>query len=193
MDTQKTQNTQSWDQEYIPTLYQAYKQAKDNGYIFDTIESINRDEWSDIASYPPIVRLRDYQKYKNMTFEELLDEFPEMPDIIEEKLTRTMLFWHATRKYILGYNITNIIERLETYNDLSDIGKDLIDKLYPSFVHTAETHYLEPYIISFDKYMDNADTVMDLINDLGYEAPEDVDLRNYFYDLIVFLSKENKR
>nr|QBK91489.1 MAG: uncharacterized protein LCPAC302_01090 [Pithovirus LCPAC302] len=181
----------NWDKTYIPTEKQAYHEARINGYLFPQIGSdgkigtLYEEELEAIASHPPIVNLKRYKTYKNMSLDRLKKEFSAVVDIIGPNITEEDLFYYATRGWIPEYDSLNFkIDRWNRYEDLSDIGKQLMDKIYTNkkgYVNKLG-HPLEDYIIAFDNNLDNEAAIRSIGERIGISIPPDAYAHDVFYE-----------
>ncbi len=184
-----------WDKNYLPSEKEAYQEARIHQYTFPQLEdygsigSLYGDELKVIASHPPNVNLSRYKKYKNMSYNALMEKYPALVDIIgPNTITEEDLFYYATRGWIPEYENLNMkINRWNKYNDLSNVGKILMDKLYinhEGYVNSIG-HPLEQYIISFDKNMDN-DSVIRLIGErIGIFIPNNAYAHDIFFEKLL--------
>jgi len=189
-----------WDKEYLPNEKEAYQQARIEGYFFPQIGngkigSLYEEELEAIASHPPNINLSRYKKIKEMNFEELKEKYPALVDIIGPSVTEEDLFYYATRGWIPEYDTINLkIDRWNQYEDLSNIGKNLLDKLYSNkknYVNSSG-HSLEPYIIAFDENMDNEAAIKSIAERIGIDLPYGTNAHDSFYEGMAELL-ENKR
>lgn len=72
----------------------------------------------------------------------------------------------------------------ERYDDLSEIGKSLIDMLYNN-QNNKERHILEDYIVAFDQNIDSNSTIRAIGDRIGIEIPHDAIAHEYLYDRLV--------
>ena len=183
-----------WDKNYLPSEKEAYQAARIDGYVFPQlgeggkIGSLYEEELEAIASHPPNINLSRYKKYRDMSYDQLKNEFPALVDIIGPEITEEDLFYYATRGWIPEYDNLNFkIDRWNQYDDLSDVGRNLMDKLYinhKGYVNTLG-HPLESYIISFDKNMDNDSAIRSIGERIGISIPSDVDAHDSFYEKLL--------
>ena len=73
----------------------------------------------------------------------------------------------------------------ERYEDLSGIGKHLLDLLYGSRYSNGQGHVLEDYIIAFDQNIDDNSATRAIAERIGIEIPKGEIAREYFYDRLV--------
>jgi len=181
-----------WDKNYFPSEKEAYHKARINRYYFPNIGedgyigTLSRDELETIASHPPNINLSRYKRYKRMTLEELENKFPALVHIIgPNNITEEDLFYYATRGWIPQYdNLNYKIDRYNKYNDLSEVGKSLMDLLYQDLNGYLEGlgHPLEPYIISFDNNMDNEAAIRSIAERIGIYIPPNKTAHDIFYE-----------
>ena len=192
-----------WDQDNIPTERDAYNLARIKGYIFDEINQdgigdFSSSELTKIASHPPNINYSRYKKYRTKTLSELKTLFPEITEIIGEKVTYEDLFYYATRGWIPQYDsLEDKINRLKRYNDLSDIGKSLMETLYGSkerflngISEKKDAKKYEKHIIAFDHNIDNLPAIRSIGESLGFDEPIDApeDFYEIFSDWIRFIN-----
>lgn len=68
------------------------------------------------------------------------------------------------------------IERYKRYQDLGDVGKEFLDKIFgdaTGFAKAAEPHPLEEYIIAFDEHLADPATIIILGSRLGFDISDD--------------------
>lgn len=164
---------------------QAYNEARINGYTFDhNIGVLTKEELDEIASYPPTVDFKRYLYYSKLTKEELQKEFPAI-SIIIPNVTYEDLFWYATRNYIPKYDSLNYkIERYNKYQDISLLGKSLLDKLYNGNYLESMGHELEKYILAYDQNMDDEAALRSIGQRLGFYLTSD-DIQSELYHELV--------
>lgn len=178
-----------WDKNYIPDEKEAYHEARINGYIFpDRINTLDNDEIKIIASHPPSVDLKRYKYYRNLSLDELKEEFPALVDIIGNTITYEDLFYYATRGWIPEYdNLELKINRWNTYNDLSNIGKNLMNRIYrdhQGFVNSMP-HQLERTILDYDRNMDDENVLRSIAEKIGIVLPEGEYTQDSFHDILI--------
>lgn len=180
--------TRDWDRNYLPTEKEAYHEARINGYVFPQtgyIGNLSPNELKAIASHPPILNLSRYKKYKRMSFDQLEQQFPGVVSIIGSGITEKDLFYYATRGWIPEYDSLEYkINRWNQYNDMSGVGKSLMDMLYTDHNGYVEKlgHPLEPYIIAYDQNLDDDSTVRAIGERIGLGIPQGVAAHDVFYD-----------
>lgn len=151
------------------------------GYFMDQDNSvITQEEINDLASYPININRNDWDKYREMTLEQLLEEFPELK-YIPTTINYEDAYFYATRGILkIVPHHTDFTDRWKKYRDLSILGKQMINNLYSlNFVNTEENaviysnisdiHVLEPYIIEFDKFMGNQDIIIAIGRRIGFD------------------------
>jgi len=180
-----------WDKDYLPRENEAYYQARINGYIFPQLEedghigNLYEEELEAIASHPPNIDYKRYKRYKNMNFDQLKQTFPALVDIIGMQITEEDLFYYATRGWIPEYdNINFKINRWNQYNDLSEVGKSLMDLLYINHKGYVDKlgHPLEPYIIAYDQNIDDESAIRAIGERIGLSLPVNVPTHDGFYE-----------
>ncbi len=183
-----------WNKTYLPTEKEAYHEARINGYIFPQlgpdghIGSLYEEELEAIASHPPSINLTRYKQYKRMSKQQLEREFPALVDVIGPKITEEDLFYYATRGWIPEYDTLNFkIDRWGQYNDLSEVGKSLMDLLYTNHKGYVDKsgHPLEPYIIAYDQNIDDDSAIRAIGERIGISIPPDVPAHDSFYEKLV--------
>lgn len=176
-----------WNKDYIPNEKQAYYEARINGYVFNKdIGRFDKYELEEIASHQPSIDFKRYLYYRNMDYDQLKSKFPEVVGIIGDKVTYEDLFYYATRGWIPEYDSIDLkIKRWKTYDELSNMGKSLLNKLYGSHEDYAHStpHSLEQTILDYDTYMDNENILISLANRVGINL-SGKDLKSNFYDLL---------
>jgi hypothetical protein len=191
-----------WNKNYLPSEKEAYQAARIDGYIFPTlggdgkIGALTGDELESIASYPPILDLSRYKRYRNMTFEQLEDEFPALVDIIGKgNITYEDLFYYATRGFVPEYDsIDFMIDRWNQYNELSDVGRILMDEIYQDregYVNKSG-HPLEKYVIAFDQNMDSESTIRAIGERIGISIPPESPAHDVFFEKLLDYIRENE-
>lgn len=135
-----------------------------------------------ISSYPPNVTLNEYLELKGKTYQELADLYPEILEVFknnDEIITWDDLFLYATRgELIYDQENQEIIKRYKKYQQLGEIGKEMLDKIYgnvSSFSRSIDHHYLEDYVISYDDFLDQDDMIVSISDRLGYQITDDPD------------------
>lgn len=183
-----------WDKDYMPNEKEAYHLARIEGYIFPQlgeeghIGSLYEEELEAIASHPPNVDLRTYRRYKRMSLDQLRKEFPEVVHVVGDmgrRATEEDLFYWATRGWIPEYDSLNYkLERYRTYQDLSGVGKSLMDMIYGDHKGYVDHlgHPLDKYIVAFDRYMDDESTVRAIGERIGISIPEEYPAHEVFYE-----------
>jgi hypothetical protein len=180
----------AWDRNYVPSEKEAYYEARINGYIFSQdIGSLSKYELEQIASHPPSTDLKNYKHYRNMSLDELKEEFPAVVDIIGDKtVTYEDLFYYATRGWIPEYdNLSPKIERWNTYNDLSNVGKSLINLIYNNregYINSLP-HPLEQIILAYDSNMDDENVIRGIAERIDIVLPDDEYPQDSFYDILL--------
>ncbi len=184
-----------WDKNYLPTEKEAYQVARIDGYVFPNlgddgkIGSLYGEELEAIASHPPIIDLTRYKKYRGMTYDQMKAEFPALVNIIgPNTITEEDLFYYATRGWIPEYDNLNMkIDRWSQYNDLSKVGKILMNKLYIDQEGYVDGlgHPLEQYIISFDQNMDNEAAIRSIGERIGISIPPDAYAHDVFFEKLL--------
>ena len=159
-----------------------------NGYYFNQdIGTLTQHELEEIASHPPSIDLRRYKYYRSLDLDDLMEEFPALVDIIGHNITYEDLFYYATRGWIPNYDSINYkIDRWNRYEELSNVGKSLIDMIYhdrEGYVNSMP-HHLERSILDYDTYMDDENAVRAIAEREGIILPETEDLRVSFYDIL---------
>lgn len=181
-----------WDKNYLPEEKEAYHEARINGYIFplgpdDKIGSLWSDELEVIASHPPSIDLRRYKYYRRMDIDQLKEEFPSLVDIIGPDITYEDLFYYATRGWIPEYDSINLrIERWDQYNELSEVGQDLMDRIYNDrygYVN-SNPYSLEPTILAFDQNMEDESALRAIADRIGIILPEGPYAHDSFYEIL---------
>lgn len=179
-----------WDKDYIPTAEEAYHEARINGYIFPQLN--NSDELERIASHPPNINYNRYIYYSKLSMEELKNEFPVLVDLLKNKLSYEDLFYYATRGWIPEYdNLNYKIDRWNKYNDLSNVGKSLINMLYNNqdrYINNfpdSNEKKLEQLIFDYDTYMDSESTLFNIADRSGIILNNNNNIIDEFYDMIV--------
>ena len=184
----------NWDKNYLPDEREAYHESRINGYIFpqlgsdDTIGILDRDELENIASHPPSVNLRRYKYYRSMEMEDLMKEFPEVVFIIGSGVTYEDLFYYATRGWIPEYDSIDLkIERYNQYNDLSEVGQDLMNRIYGNAYNfiNSNPHPLESTIIAYDQNMDDESAIRAIADRIGIVLPDGPYAHDSFYEILV--------
>lgn len=182
---------QDWDKEYLPTAKEAYHEARINGYVFPQlgegghIGNLYEEELEAIASHPPNIDYKQYNRYKDMSVDDLKKEFPALVDIIGPQITEEDLFYFATRGWIPEYDSLNYkIKRWKNYDDLSEVGKSLMDLLYTNHKGYVDKlgHPLEPYIIAYDQNIDDESVIRAIGERIGLSIPTNVPAHDAFYE-----------
>ena len=178
-----------WDKNYVPNEKQAYHEARINGYLFpNNIGTLTKYELEEIASHPPSIDLKMYKYYRDKDLNQLYREFPALVDIIgKDKITYEDLFYYATRDWVPEYDSINLkIDRWNEYNDLSNVGKSLLDLIYIDRRGYANSmpHPLERVIIDYDTHMDNANILRSLANRINIVLPQNEYPQDSFYDML---------
>lgn len=184
---------QNWNKKYLPSEKDAYHQARVGGYIFPQlgkdghIGNLYEDELEVIASHPPIVDFKEYERYKNMSVDQLKQLFPVLVDIIGNSITHEDLFYYATRGWIPEYDsINSKIDRWNTYNELSDVGKSLMNMIYNNHKGYVEgyEHPLEKYILTYDQNMDDDSTIRSIAELVGIDIePNEIPHEAFYHKL----------
>jgi len=178
-----------WSKNYIPNEKDAYYEARINGYVFNQdIGTLSKNELEAIASHPPSIDYRNYKRYTSMTINELANEFPELVHILGEDLTYEDLFYYATRGWIPEHDSINLkLERWKRYEELSNVGKSLINLLYgdrEGFIE-SNPHNLEQIILDYDENMDDESVLRAIAEREGFILPEGEFAQDSFYDILV--------
>jgi hypothetical protein len=87
------------------------------------------------------------------------------PNVVDEDRYREYRAHREYREY----------DRLKNYNELSIIGRELLDKIYGDVDNMlrSEEHPLEKYIISFDEHIDSPATIIIIANRMGFDVQDD--------------------
>ena len=180
-----------WNKNYIPTEKEAYNEARINGYVFPQLDEgghigdLYEEELEAIASHPPNINFKQYNRYKKMSLIQLKKDFPSLVDIIGSNITEEDLFYYATRGWIPEYDNINLkINRWSEYNDLSEVGKSLMDLLYTNHKGYVDKlgHPLESYIIAFDQNIDDESAIRAIGERIGLSIPSNVPAHDSFYE-----------
>ena len=198
----------TWNQDRVTedSAYQLARQHQKP--LTEGIGRLTEGDLIEIASSKPSVNVDKYLEHKDKSFGELLEEFPELRDLYDPNdLDWSDAFHYATRSedveicerdqtppYLQTpsqncYPVVRSfprhaphtqeeIERYKRYQDLGDIGKELLDKLFgdaTGFARAAEPHHLEKYIIAFDEHLADPATIILLGNRLGFDIYDDPD------------------
>ena len=212
----KQRITKEWNnlQENL-TFADMYKLSVEQGYTFNTFNTFSTfntfnnnseeklqyleelEEFEDIAKYPPNVRLELYLKYREMSYDELSYEFPEVVNIINNHLNRLPthedLFYYATRGWIPRYgSINTYLKRWKEYDQISYLGQSLLDEIYGDKIgySTKFIHPLEQYIIQIDKNIGNESVLRSIGERLGLYIPLDKPAYESIYDGILYLLED---
>ena len=157
-----------WDQNYLPSEKEAYYQARINGYLFSQrVGRFDSIELERIASHPPTIPYNEYIKYREMSLDQLKKEFPEVSQVIYNPTEEDLFYW-ATRGYIPEYNQDNKVKHQKQYNDLSDLGKNLMDRL-------PAGHSLERSVVAFDEHLDNYPALLSIADEVGFNGDNTVE------------------
>ena len=92
------------------------------------------------------------------------EEFPEVSQIINNPTEEDLFYW-ATRGWIPEYNQDNKIKHQKQYNNLSKLGKTLMDEL-------PEGHPLENYVVAFDQHLDHYSMLLSIADEVGFDKTE---------------------
>jgi hypothetical protein len=177
-----------WDKRYLPSEKEAYQEARINGYIFPNgVGILDKNELELIASHPPSVNFNTYIHYRNTSLDELKKLFPAPADIIGDRVTYEDMFYYATRGWIPEYDsLESKIDRWNIYNDLSNVGKTILDLIYrdrKGFVSSLP-HPLEKTIIAYDTNMDDENTLRGIANQINITLPDNEYPQDSFYDIL---------
>lgn len=161
------------------------------------VNRLTREDLVEIATFKPTTTWHEYLKYKEMSLDKLLEEFPELnlfssPANLEgEDISWSDAFHYATRgKLRHAPNAQRQIERHQQYQKLGDIGKALLNTLFDNDVNYAlssEPHPLEQYIIGFDTHIADSGTIIALGDRMGFTIIDNKDysVQDQFIDLLM--------
>lgn len=77
------------------------------------------------------------------------------------------------------------------YDDLSEVGKSLINLLYQNNHGNNQKHPLEDYIIAFDQNMDDDSAIRAIGERIGIDIPNGVIAHDYFYNYLANHIQQN--
>jgi len=105
--------------------------------------------------------------------------------------------------YVFNNNIHNTNKRWEQYQDLSELGRSLMDLLYSgsdnylkAIGYNSVKNDIEKHIIAYDQNLDHEGALRSIANNLGYELPllrkRDDTIQELLYYYLVDYVKSNK-
>jgi hypothetical protein len=188
---------QEWNKDYLPSETEAYSKSRIEGYIYPQLGPDGKigilwgDELEAIASHPPSVSLKRYKYYRGRSLDQLKSEFPALVDIIgDNNITYEDLFYYATRGWVPEYDSINMkIDRWNQYEDLSEVSKDLMDRIYrdrTGYIH-SNPHPLESTVLAFDMNMEDSSAIKAIASRININIPENGFAHDSFHDQLVDL------
>ena len=169
------------------TEEKAYEAARKNGAIFNQdVGSLTEEELQYIASSSPNVTLREYLMYRQMSLPELIVMHPEL--LASKDLSYNDAFDYVMRgsEWVREGPLSTKIKRKKIYDDLSPIGRGLLNILYEgesNYIDVIDPNVLEQVIISFDENMEDNHTVAGIAQSNGLEIAFHPVTENFIYKL----------
>ena len=185
------------------TENKAYRLAK-KGKIFTwDIGNMTRKELNLITTIKPTVHhskwKKAYTSYNSNDIDDLKSMSPEAVDLVPDVTKEEILIYTVNGKTPRGKN--NEFKRWKTYDQLLILAKNLMNKLHNledvkkkhyAFSHKQE-HFLEDYILEFNKSYGLSESIMVLSDRLGLDIqtylnfgdvdPEEAFFRRFYNDL----------
>ena len=156
----------------------AYELARKQAIVIPyQVGRFSANELTDLATFPVNVTYEEYLDLQPKTLDQLIIAFPELN--LSSDLDHWDAFFYATRG-IPSYapNTQEEISRYRRYQDLSNIGKGLLNLIYQDqrgFALANEPHPLELHIISFDRVIGDSGTIISIGNRIGFHLYHRVD------------------
>lgn len=146
-----------------------------NDYKYD--ESLTWIEIEDLMTYRPSVSYENWQKYRQMTDEELDREFPMLKLLVHDCQADDIRFY-ATRFWLHKCgDIDELVQRWKSYEDIGINARNILAKLYPMINNSLQLSFtlaltnpspFEQLILSLDLAENSSDLVRSLSSRYGF-------------------------